>query len=196
MSTDFVSLKDAIADNKGNFVATVISVGDLKSGTKNGRDWSMKKITVEDATATLEIGCFGDEVKLFKLGCKYEIFPWWKERHEGNPNVGIGKYGQVKLVGTDEIINESDIDLSHTSLPQSMVTEETRGEIGEETPKPDLDFKAFIINENKELAQIAEVVREEMKKENPTTEPNGQIIGLRVKEIYQEWKKATKKHDG
>ncbi len=182
MSTEFISLKDAIADNKGNFVATVIDIGDLKSGTKNGRDWSMKKITVEDVTASLEIGCFGDEISLFKLGYKYEICPWWKEKYEGNPSVGIGKYGQVKLIGTDQITTET--------VRTSPLTEETRGEInGEKLPEPDLSFKTFIMAENTELAQIADVIMDEMLKHNPIDGINGQIVGLRVKEIYREWKR-------
>lgn len=180
MNTDFITIKDAIADNKGNFVATVSKIGDLKSGTRNGKDWSMKKITVEDATASLEIGCFNEEMELFKIGCKYEILPWWKERYEGNPNVGIGKYGQVKLIGTDKVVES-------TSKP-----EETRGEVGDSLPKPDLGFKTFIMTENIELAQISKVVRTQMELLNPLTSINGQELGLRVKEIYREWKKASR----
>ena len=106
MSTEFVTIKEAVDANKGNFIATVTKVGDLKSGTSKGKDWSLKKITVQDSTADLDITCFGsEEIGLFKLGGKYEIFPWWKELYEGKANVGIGKYGQIKLIGTDEINN-------------------------------------------------------------------------------------------
>ena len=108
MSTEFVTIKEAIAANKGNFIAIVIKIGDLKSGTNKGKDWSLKKITVQDSTTDLDITCFGsEEIGLFKLGGKYEIFPWWKELYEGKANVGIGKYGQIKLIGTDEINNNT-----------------------------------------------------------------------------------------
>lgn len=106
MSTEFVTIKEAVDANKGNFIGTVIKQSELKSGTKNGRDWTRRIFTIQDATSEVELTCFGDEIQFFKVGGKYEIFPWWKEKYEGKTNLGIGKYGKAHLIGTDEINNK------------------------------------------------------------------------------------------
>ncbi len=184
MTTDFITIKEAKEAYKGSFIGTVIKVSEPKSGNKNGRNWTMKIFTIQDETDSIDITCFGDEVNLFKMGNKYEIIPWWKPRYEGNPNLGIGKYGSVNLIG-------GEIDLSNAPMTETGTPKETRGQLNTPSlPEIFTNFRTFIVDENIILAQISEVVRNEMESQRPTQQVNGQELGLRVKEIYRESKKS------
>ena len=98
--TDFIKIKDAKTAMKGAFIGTVIKAGDLKSGTKDGRDWTKKVFTVQDDSADVDFVTWGDEIKGFSVGHKYEfVNPWWKT-YEGKVSVQLGKYGSVKVIGT------------------------------------------------------------------------------------------------
>jgi len=136
-----MSLADARQAMKGSFVATVIAVGDLKSGTKDNKDWSYKKLTLEDVSAKITLTVWGGEIKLFEYGKTYEFHTPWFTNYEGEAVLALGKYCQVKLVENPEV--------SHTpSAPESTPEPST------DTPKIPLDQKlvhdeiwAFAISE-------------------------------------------------
>ncbi len=99
--TDFFSISDARQAMKGSFVGTVTNIGDLKSGTNAKGDWTMKIITISDGSGREDMAVFNDEIKLFKLNCKYEITtPWWKEK-DGKLSLTLGQYAKVKMVSED-----------------------------------------------------------------------------------------------
>jgi len=99
--TNFKTISEAKNELKGSFIGTIIKIGELKSGTKNGKDWTKKIFTVEDATASVELVCWGTtEIEKFKQGYKYEfVNPWWKV-YEENVSVQLGKYGEAKVIGS------------------------------------------------------------------------------------------------
>ncbi len=110
--TEFLKITEAKQALKGAFIGTVIKASDLKSGTKDGRDWTKKVFVVQDDSADVELVTWGDEIKLFAVGQKYEfVNPWWKT-YEGKVSVSIGKYGSAKVIGsanTEEPIPRSTI---------------------------------------------------------------------------------------
>ncbi len=98
--TEFIKISEAKEQLKGSFIGTVIKAGDLKSGTKDGRDWTKKVFTVQDDSADTDLVTWGDDIKLFSVGEKYEfIKPWWKT-YEGKISVSLGKYGSAKIIGS------------------------------------------------------------------------------------------------
>jgi len=99
--TDFIKIVDAKNVLKGSFKGTIIHVGDLKSGTTNGKDWTKKIFIIQDDSADAELVCWGAaEIEKFKMGCVYEfVNPWWKI-YEGKVSVQLGKYCNVKVVGS------------------------------------------------------------------------------------------------
>ena len=132
MSTDFTKIEDAKKALKGSFKATVIKVGDLKSGTKNGKDWTKKVFTLEDDTDNVELVAWDDEISNFKLGYLYEIVnPWWKV-YENKTSVQVGKYGTATVIGSDKTIP----DTPPMPKEQSTLTESKPPE-----PKPVTDDK-------------------------------------------------------
>jgi len=123
MTEDFIKIKDAKEALKGSFKATVIKVGDMKAGTKNGKDWIKKVFTLEDDTDNVELVAWDDETTQFKLGYLYEIVnPWWKV-YEGKVSVQVGKYGTAKVIGSDKSIPETP-----PPPPQQTLTEKPKTE--------------------------------------------------------------------
>jgi len=181
LSTDFITIKECVAAKKGSFIGVIIKQSDLKSGTTNEKDWTKKTYTITDATGEIELTAWNEEIEMFKVGNKYEFTGlWWKE-YEGKITLSVGKYANLKVIGTDEINNTN----------QTKVDEPTRGEAkGEPLPKiQDEKFEKFIVKENEKLAQISALVTEKLQKQSPLGQPNGQVVGLRTKEIYRSWQK-------
>ena len=179
MSTDFITIKEAKAAKKDSFIGVVVNQGDLKSGTKNDKDWTKKTFTIQDTTADVILTAWGDEeISRFKVGNKYEFVGcWWKE-YEGKVTLAIGNYAVIKLIGTDDIGNNP----KQTTMPENT---ETRGEInGEELPE--YSNEQWVRKQALELLQIEEVVIQVMLIHKPKlSEINHQKLGMFVKEIYK-----------
>lgn len=95
----FTSIADGIKAQKGGFIGTVIKVSDLKEGTnKDGKDYIMQKFTFKDDSGEIELTAWNEETNLLQLGGKYEITPWWQGDYQGTQQIGLGKFGKVKLL--------------------------------------------------------------------------------------------------
>lgn len=95
---EFISLADARQAMKGNFVGTIIAISDLKSGTKDNRDWSKKNITVEDRSAKMTLTAWNGEIKLFELNATYEFTGMWFKSYKDDVYLAMGKGGKVKKI--------------------------------------------------------------------------------------------------
>lgn len=177
--TEFISLSDARQAMKGSFVGTVISIGDLKSGTKDGNDWSNKKITVEDTSARITLTVWNEEIKLFELNKTYEFHTPWFKMYKDEPVLALGKFAQiVKITSTQQeaiTANEPEKPIDDTSL--------------ESLPEISDMFKDFIRIETVSLLSIEAEVRETMKPFRKII--NDQHVGMITKEIYRESKKTN-----
>lgn len=110
---EFVTLEEARDAQKGSFVGVVIKIGDLKSGTNSRGEWTMKIITIQDATATMKMACFNEEITTFTLGHKYKIEnPWWKMK-DSKLSLQLGQYAKVTRI-SDAPIQESIEDSTQT----------------------------------------------------------------------------------
>ncbi len=169
--TDFTPIKEVIATRKGNIKGVVIRQSDLKSGTKNGNDWSRKTFTIQDASGDIEITAFNEEIQFLKVGQCYEIeSPWWKE-YNGNWSLNIGQYCKITKVDnppTQTTTNKiQQLEPIEEKLPDSLIL------------PSDVESETIV------LLQIEEIVINTMKKFKPGVEPNSQKVGMFVKEIYR-----------
>lgn len=188
--TDFKTIEQCKSEMKGNFIGTVISQGDLKSGTKDGRDWTKKNFLIEDATSSIEITAWNEDIQKLKVGGKYEFCGcWWKE-YDGKPTLSFGKYAQVKLIGTAPTTQSTmETSGSGTETVQSNSSStETQTEPHEELPATNENFKEFIRAECLSINQTEREVREFMKEFGLNFNDNK--IGMMTKEIYRESKKV------
>ncbi len=121
--TEFLSIADAKQAMKGDFVGIVSKIGDLKAGTSAKGDWTMKLITLEDGSGTVDMALFNDDIDKFKLGGKYEIEnPWWKKK-DGNLSLALGQYAKVKLVTPADEVQQTITEPSATSQDKKPLLE-------------------------------------------------------------------------
>ena len=193
--TDFVTIKEGIRlfleDNKRNpsFIGTVYAQSDLRSGTKDGRDWTNRTFTIEDSTDEIELTAWGDEIKLIKIGYKYEFTtPWWKD-YEGKVQLGLGKWASIKCVGSAEtptIVNDV------TSEQQQPETGDDPKEPTKVAPLPATSelLDHFIMDETIFLLQIEQGIKKYLKQFDPQPLVD-QKVGMFVKILYAESKKTN-----
>ena len=118
--TEFISIQEATAALKGSIKAIVTNESDLKSGTTNGKDWTKRSFTLEDPSGSIEMTTWNEDIKKFKVGYTYEIInPWWKE-YEGKPQLDLGKYAQVSVVGSENAPAEQSQPSSEEHVPPSI----------------------------------------------------------------------------
>lgn len=181
-----------------SFIATVISEGELKAGTGQNGDWMRKEFTIEDATKTIKITAWNEEIKSLKVGYKYEFnSPYWKE-YKGSPQLSLGQYCQVKCIGsagTQETFNESKNE--EQRLPETTARAEDVN--GGKLPAISDAMAEFVEYETVQLLQIENRVIATIRIFMPRLQdPNPAFVGLFVKEIYREskrlnFKKASEK---
>jgi hypothetical protein len=159
---------------KGSFIGTVIKQSDLKSGTKDGEDWTMKKFTIEDATDSIELTAWGDEINRIKVGYKYEFTNLWWKTYKDSPTLAFGKFATIKNVGSAQI-------------PTKDVAQEVidKVETIEKKPLGDLMPMAleYVQLETIYLLQVETEVKKIMKEYG--SDMDGGKIGMFTKEIYR-----------
>ncbi len=187
LSTEFKTLKECIEAKKGSFIAVCIKESDLSAGTSQNGDWTKKVITLQDTTADLEITVWNDDIKIFKLGGKYELIGvYWKEYNQ-NWTANFGKYSSAKLIGTGT---------TQTTMPEpdpaGRVEEPAVGEPAPQSnPLPEMgaSFEEFSEQQCIQLLQIEQTVKRMMAKFDPNKIQEGGKVGMHTKEIYRESKK-------
>lgn len=169
---NFVSISEARNAKKGSFVGAVIKMSepDERHGTTG--TYEMQIVTLSDKSGTVDIAVFNEEMNFFELNCTYEVKPWWKD----DGKVGIGKWGVVKKIDAPAIGKPTDD--SHTAKIKEL-------------PAVDEALKEFTLKEHTVLSQITEIMMVEMAKGLPDNqEPRGDIMWVRVAEIYKNWNES------
>ena len=185
--SDFISIAEAKAQQKGSFIGVVIKIGDLRSGTTDNRDWTLKVITLEDKSGQIEFLAWDDaERKLFQLGHTYEFHtPWYKQK-DNDVSIQKSKFG--KIIRSTAI----------TDLPEPPKQGETTNPQPIDIPPlPEINPNiADLVSKNTVLLmQIEKEVRSTMREFIP--EPiklNDQQVGLYVKENFRDVKGAIPDH--
>lgn len=95
----YTTIQDAIKVKKGNIVAKITKLGEIKTGTtKNGQNFRRQTIHIEDNSATFEMTVW-DEFP-FPVGSIVKIeSPFWKE-YQGKTQLSPGQYCKMSL-GTE-----------------------------------------------------------------------------------------------
>lgn len=176
--------KDGVTKN-GSFIATVVGQSDLKSGTGAKGDWTNRTFTLDDGNTQEKLIAWNDDVKLLKVGYKYEFnSPYWSD-YKGNPQLSLGNYCQVKCIGGGETQTTMESGSSpapaNTQATQSQGREEPEGET---IPNLPVQLQDFIEAETIMLIQIEDEVVKTMKHFGKDTS-NPALVGMRVKEIYR-----------
>jgi len=190
MSTELSTLKMAKHGEKISFVGVVVKIGDLQSGTNNIGDYTYKRITIQDVTASIEITAWNDDIKKFVMGGKYEIINAYGKEYKGSVGLGI-QYADIKLIGTDK--QQSTMD----ETPQQSATLEEKQEnhpkVESKIPQMPSTLQDLVETETLQLLQIEKEVRTVLHHYKPLPKMqdyDGSYVGMLTKEIYRESKKV------
>ena len=188
--TEFLKIAEAKTALKGSFKGIIIKAGDLKSGTSNGKDWTMKTFTIEDESGSADLVAWGEEVSQFKLGYKYEITnPFWKtyvnKQNVSQITVQVGKYGTAQVIGSTNTESSSTklpetppVPKEQTLTPPTTATKEELEQLDEGTIK-------VIERESILLYKIRTNVEQTIKKLED--DPHGGMIGQFTELIYKKY---------
>jgi len=166
--------------------ATVIKIGDLKSGTSPKGDWTKKNITLKDDSGAQILTAWNDDIKKFELNITYKIeSPYWSI-YDGKPQLSLGKYATVTIAA--EPISES------TSIPTTdEYLKEKQTQIEQEARNFDDKMQKLIVSAytNDELTTIYKGIEKlvalehiiKTKFEEQGIELNAQKIGIYLKLI-------------
>jgi len=117
--TNFISIKDALEAKKGDFVGIVSNIGPLKAGTNDKGDWTMKLLTIEDASSKLQMAVFNEDIDKFKLGGQYEFENLWWKYKDNKLSLALGQYAKIKMVTpAPEDKNQTTME---TSVPEPVI---------------------------------------------------------------------------
>jgi len=180
MTEEFLKIKACTEVLKGSFKGVIIKAGDLKSGTKDGKDWTKKVFTIGDDSGEAELVTWGDEIKQFEIGKLYEIVnPWWKT-YEGKVSVQVGKYGTAKFVG------DYKPDPPATKEQTVLTPPKTEEKIDEEKISKLTDAELFTVEEaTMKILSISLAVGEKLKE--VTEDPDRTFVMEATKIIYDKF---------
>ncbi len=181
--TEFHTIAAVKANQEKNLKAILTKTSDLKSGTSPKGDWTMKILTFEDTTGTLDMAAFNEEIKQFEKGFTYEIENfWWKKAKDGSPAAAVGQYAKITKSSASP------------PLPKGpSLTEETKPaqEEKENLSAISEPFGEFIDEEGTTLFQIDARLTKLAKEIFPERPVNHQQIGLYTKILYWESRKVN-----
>jgi len=189
--TEFISIDEAqsllMKEGKKNssICATVISIGDLKSGTSTKGDWTKKDITLKDDSGEQILTAWNDDIKKFELNVTYKIeSPYWLI-YNAKPQLSLGKYATVTIAA--EPISDP-----ISSTPDKYLKDK-QTELAQETQNFDDKMQKLIVSvyANDELITIYQGVDKlialehiiKSKFEEKGIELNAQKIGMYLKII-------------
>lgn len=190
MSTEFQTLDQAKHGEKISFIGIVVKIGDLQSGTNNSGNYTYKRITIQDVTASVEITAWNEDIKKFVLGGKYEIINAYGKEYQGTVGLGI-QYAEVKLIGTDKAQSTMDETPQQSALLEEK--QETTPNVESKIPATNPNLADFIEGEMVAMLQIEKEVRSNLHHFKPLPKMDdydGSYVGMLTKEIYRESKKV------
>ena len=191
--SEFLKIVDAKNALKGSFKGAVIHAGDLKSGTKNGKDWTKKIFTIEDDTASVDLVAWDSEITNFKVGYVYEIVnPWWKV-YESKVSVQVGKYGTAKVIGSnpkESLVEPDPTKPLTTTLPETPPVPKEQTVTPPAATKEELELLdegtiKIIQRESILLYKIRTNVEQTIKKFED--DPHGGMVGQFTELIYNKY---------
>ena len=180
-----VSIKDATQAKKGSIVGTIKSAGEISTGVTNGKEWSRRDFVIEDASGSVTLTVWGDEINDIDLGKRYAVGnPMWKE-YGGKMCISRGKFGKIEHV-VDEKKSTSETTNNEFLKNKQQEINETK-DVDYTTLGLDTATVAKIIQENAKLDALCKILTNEMT-ERPATgnpiPPRGDAVGMRAKILY------------
>lgn len=94
--SDFISIKEAMTQGKGNFRFIVVSLGKLKSGTtKTGNEWQKQIAVIKDESGAINLTLWNNDIGKIIDGKSYTLENAYWTEYNGEPQVSLGKFHKL-----------------------------------------------------------------------------------------------------
>jgi len=189
---EYILLDDARNARKGSFIAEVISLGEVTTGTSDKGAWSKQSATLKDNSSIQQMTLWNADIGQLDLHNFYQFEnPYWTE-YNGEPQVALGNYCKLHLANKNNLLPGKE---GAKSPPQTL---EEHQEADTRTPAIELpSIPENVVNvvetDTLLMLQIDAVVRVTMTKYRPNNVEalNNQQVGMFVKEIYRQLKNTN-----
>jgi len=96
---DFISIKEAKALGKGNIRFTVVSLGELKSGTaKSGDEWQQQVVVIKDDSGAMNLTLWNENIGEVIDGKSYTLENAYWTEYKGEPQLSLGKFYKLNEI--------------------------------------------------------------------------------------------------
>jgi len=116
--TEFISIKEAKSQGKGNIRFIVVSIGELKSGTtKTGDEWQKQTAVIKDESSAMNLTLWNNDIGEIIDGKTYTLENAYWTDYKGEPQLSLGKFyklNEISQLPTNSSTIESKV-VKHTS---------------------------------------------------------------------------------
>ena len=126
-----MAIKDLQArQGQVDLIAEVTEKGDIREFEKFGKKGRVCNAQIKDATGTVKLTLWNEQIDQVKVGDKVHIINGWVAEWQGENQLSTGKFGQLEVVGdgdktTDEakILNKEEM---KTDKGENILTEDEK----------------------------------------------------------------------
>lgn len=137
--TDFISIAEAQSQKKGNIRFTCVSLGDLKLGETNGKEWQKQIAVIKDNTKAMNLTLWNDDVGEIIPGKSYALESGYWTEYKDEIQLSLGKYFKLfKIETVDTIPNTS------SNEPESTLSPPKTPDVMEEILQTLMDMKSLL----------------------------------------------------
>ena len=86
--------------NQGNveLVAEIVEKGDVREFNKFGQPGKVVTATLKDASGTVKLSLWNEQIEQVKVGDKIHIINGWVGEWQGEKQLTTGKFGQLNII--------------------------------------------------------------------------------------------------
>lgn len=97
--SDFISIKEANTLGKGNIRFTVVSLGELKSGSTKSRDaWQKQVAVIKDASGAMNLTLWNQDIGEVIDGKSYTLENAYWTEYKDEPQLSLGKFYKLNEI--------------------------------------------------------------------------------------------------
>ena len=134
-----------------NLVVEIVEKGDIREFEKFGKKGRVCNATVKDATGSIKLTLWNDDIEKVKTGDTIKIDNGWVSEWQGELQLSTGKFGKIELMEKSETVDE----VTESKILANKTTDEgehilTEDEQVEEEVLDDLEEEPSFEEETKE----------------------------------------------
>lgn len=87
-----------VNQGKVEIEATVVSVGELRTYNKFGKDLKVKEATVSDGSGEIKLSVWNEDTDKIEVGKKVKVTNGYVTEFKGEKQLSAGKFGKLEIL--------------------------------------------------------------------------------------------------